>query len=236
MVVNVMGTVHVLEAALQAGIGKMVFASSGAAVGISFAKHELVPHYLPIDEEHPCEPQDEYGLSKLLGELTCRRYSDAVGMHTICLRMGNNWYVDREGAEVVIRSGSGTVRFRSVEELWTEYQQRRQNPEAGWPPGPKVLWDAVDARDTAVACRLAVENDEVVHGVFFIYGDKTYPITETPELIARFYPNVPLKSPLAGHASLVSHDKATRLLGYQTRYGWRESNFKAWLEASGDPF
>ncbi len=67
---NVIGTVNVLEAAVRVGITKVVFASSGAASGFSFQRHEIVPEYLPVDEEHPATPHDEYGLSKLLCEIT----------------------------------------------------------------------------------------------------------------------------------------------------------------------
>ena len=52
--VNVVGTANVLEAALEAGIDKVVFASSGAATGFSFQRQALVPRYLPLDEAHPC--------------------------------------------------------------------------------------------------------------------------------------------------------------------------------------
>ena len=103
--VNEISTMHALEAAVQADAGKFVFASSGAASGFSFQKREIVPHYVPIDEQHPCEPQDEYGLSKLLGEFTCKRYTDAFGIQTICLIINHNWYLDWESAEVAVRSG-----------------------------------------------------------------------------------------------------------------------------------
>lgn len=235
MAVNVMGTVNVLEAALQSGMAKVVFASSGAVTGLSFPERDIPPRYLPLDEDHPCEPQDEYGLSKLLGEFTCKRYSDAFGLHTICLRLGNNWYRDWEGAAVVVRSGGGTSRFHSVEELWTEYGRRQEDLEAGWPAGPRVFWDAVDARDTATAFRLALENDEIVHSVLMIYGDETYATMETRELVARYYPDVPLKAPLAGYAPLVSHERAALVLGYRPRHRWRESDFAAWLEGGRDP-
>jgi nucleoside-diphosphate-sugar epimerase len=230
MAVNVMGTVKVLESALHSGIDKVVFASSGAATGISFAERDIIPRYLPLDEAHPSEPQDDYGLSKLLGELTCKRYSEAFGLRTICLRLGNNWYRDWEGAAVVVRSGGGTSRFHSVEELWTEYRRRQEDLDAGWPPGPRLFWDAVDARDTATAFRLALENDEIRHSVLEILGDETYALVETRELVARYYPDVPLKAPVEGYASLWSHEKAARELGYRPRHRWRESDFAAWLE------
>ena len=41
------------------------------------------------NEQHPCAPEDEYGLSKLLGEAMCRRYSAAYGLATICVRINS---------------------------------------------------------------------------------------------------------------------------------------------------
>ena len=243
---NVIGTANVLEAVLQAGIGKMVFASSGAATGFSFQKQEIVPQYLPLDEEHPCEPQDEYGLSKLLGELTCKRYTDAFGIQTICLRINNNWYLERASAEIAVRSG--WAQQFTVEELWTQrYRKTIEDAEGDWPtPGPpaprKILWAFTDARDAAQAFRLAVENDTIKHEVFLINGADTCSKEATPALIDRLrsstgegeanptVPDIPLKAPLQGHASLWSHAKATRLLGYRPTHTWRQSDFQTWIE------
>ena len=232
--INVVGTVHVLEAAVEAGIGKVVFASSGAATGFSFQKHELVPRYLPLDEEHPSEPQDEYGLSKLLAELTCKRYSDAFGIQSICLRINNNWYLERASAEVAVRSG--WAQQFTVEELWERrYRKTIEDAEGEWPtPGPpaphKILWSFTDARDAAQAFRLAVENDTIKHEVFLVNGDDTCSKEPTTALIARHFPELPLKAALEGHASLWSHEKATSMLGYQPRYTWRRSDFQSWME------
>ena len=218
--VNVVGTVHVLEAAMRAGLGKIVLASSGAATGFSFQKHEIVPCYLPIDEEHPSSPQDEYGLSKLLAETTCKRYSDAFGLSTLCLRINNNWYLKREEAEVATQSG--WAKELTVEELWTIRYRRtvEDNPEEEWPvPGPpaprQILWSFTDARDAAQAFRLAAETQEITHEVFLINGYDTCAQLDTPALLARYYPEVSLKKSLQGHASLWSHDKATRLTLHQ---------------------
>ena len=245
--VNVIGTVHVLEAAIQAGVGKVVFASSGAATGFSFQKQEIVPRYLPLDEEHPCEPQDEYGLSKLLAELTCKRYSAAYGIQTICLRINNNWYLERAGAEVAVRSG--WAQQFTVEELWSKrYRKTIKDAEGDWPtPGPpaprKILWAFTDARDAAQAFRLAVENDDdQARG--FSHRRRRHLLQGADAgahqpLIApvlrsgsrpRSSPDIPFRAPLQGHASLWSHAKATRLLGYHPRYTWRQSDFQSWIE------
>ncbi len=244
--VNVVGTVNVLEAAIQAGVGKVVFASSGAATGFSFQKQEMVPQYLPLDEEHPCEPQDEYGLSKLLAELTCKRYAVAYGIQTICLRINNNWYLERASAEIAVRSG--WAQQFTVEELWTQrYRKTIEDAEGDWPtPGPpaprKILWAFTDARDAAQAFRLAVENDTIKHEVFLINGADTCSKEATPALIDRLrssigegeanptVPDIPLKAPLQGHASLWSHAKATRLLGYRPTHTWRQSDSQTWIE------
>ena len=235
--INVIGTVNLLEAVVAAGVGKVVFASSGAATGFSFQKWPIIPKYLPIDEMHPCEPHDEYGLSKLLGELTCKRYSDAYGLQTICLRINHNWYIDREGAQVAVNTG--WAKGLTVEELWQKrYRKPIEDPEGDWPrPGPpppcNLLWAVTDVRDAVQAFRLAVENTEIKHEVFQINADDTCSTTETPILIKRYFPQVPLKKPLEGYATLVSHDKATELLGYRPQYTWRDSDFKKWLDGVG---
>ena len=240
--VNVVGTVNMLEAALAAGIERVVFASSGASSGFSFQRSPIVPEYLPIDEDHPSAPQDEYGLSKLLAELACRRYTDAYGIQTPCLRINHNWYVDREGAEVAVRTG--WARGMSVEELWgRRYRKAIQQPEGEWlRPGPPHapsdhLWAVTDVRDAVQAFRLALEHPDIGHEVFFINGADTSSRTESAELIRQHFPDVELRERLSGHASLVSHAKATRILGYHPQYSWRHSDFSDWLagRGTGDP-
>lgn len=236
---NVVGMINVLEAALRESVPKVVFASSRAALGFGFQVHDIVPRYFPIDEDHPAEPQDEYGLSKLLAEVTCKRYSDAFGIRTLCLRLCDCWYLDREGAEVTVKSGWAKARGMSVEQFWeSRYQKVIEDKAEHWPiPGPpkprNSLWSVVDARDAATAFRLAVENNSARHEVLNICGDDTYSPIETRELVARHYPQVPLKEPLEGHASLLSYKKATRILGFRPQFDWRETDFQLWREATG---
>lgn len=236
---NVIGTVNVLEAAVAANIPKVVFTSSGAVHGFTFQKKEIKPNYLPLDEEHPCEPEDEYGLSKLLAEITCKRYSKAFGIQTICLRLGNNWYLDRPGAEIAVRSGWGKSFGGNVEKLWLQRYCKtiEDDGSTDWPiPGPppplKVLWEVTDARDAAQAVRLAVEKDDILHDVFLTTGNETCSTLSTHDLITRFFPQIPLKKSLDGFASLWSNDKAARLLGYRPKYSWRHTDFSVWFNAN----
>lgn len=233
--VNVIGTMNVLEAAIQEGIQKVVFASSAAVLGFTFQKKAMSPRYFPVDEQHPCEPQDEYGLSKLLAETACKSYSEAYGIRTLCLRVNNNWYLDRAGASQAVQGG--WAKGLTVEELWKRRYLKTIRPaEEEWPtPGPPSprnnLWTVTDARDAAQAFRLAAEDTQILHDVFFINGSDSCSLEETKALLARHYPKVPVKEGLDVYASLISHQRATKLLGYQPLYSWRSSDFWKWANS-----
>jgi nucleoside-diphosphate-sugar epimerase len=232
---NLRTTASVLEAAAGANVPHVVFPSSGAALGFTFQKRMVSPSYFPIDEDHPCEPQDPYGLSKLLGELTCKSYSDAYGIRTTCLRVNNAWYLDRDGAEFAV--GCGWARNLTVEQLWeSRYAKMVADTSEDWPsPGPvsprKNLWAVSDARDVACAFRLAVERPVALHEVFNLSGYETCSLLPTPELLARHFPRVPLRRPISGFGALISEEKAIRLLGFHTEHLWRQSDFGAWFES-----
>ena len=80
MMVNVIGTFNVLEAAKRNSVGRFVFASSGAPAG------EIEP---PIHEEIAPRPVSPYGASKLAGEGYCSAYYRTFGIKTVVLRFGN---------------------------------------------------------------------------------------------------------------------------------------------------
>jgi len=79
--VNVLGTLRLLESARKRKVNKFVYSSSAAIFG------EL--KYLPIDEDHPLEPDTPYGVSKLAGEKHAMCYSKVYDMDIICLRYFN---------------------------------------------------------------------------------------------------------------------------------------------------
>jgi UDP-glucose 4-epimerase len=79
---NVLGTLSVLEAARQAGVGKFVYISSGGAMYGN-------PQYLPADEGHPSNPVSPYGLSKHTGERYVRLYGAEHGLRWTSLRYAN---------------------------------------------------------------------------------------------------------------------------------------------------
>ena len=214
---NVIGTVNVLEAAVREGVGTVVVASSTAASG--YWRHpQPPPEYFPFDEDHPPRPIDPYALSKFLIERICRSYTDQHGIRTICLRFSTR-YVDQEGPKHIVPSASWGA--DTVEELWDKFLSMIDKPSAErW-----TFWAYVDPRDLARAYRMAVENDTIAHGTYYVVADDTMSRTATPELLDHFFPDVPLRSEIGEYGSLVSHRRATEELGWEPRHSWRENPY-----------
>lgn len=77
---NTLPTFRVLEGCRARGIDRVVFASSGAAVG------DVRP---PIHEQIVPRPLSPYGAGKLAGEAYCQGYAGSFGMNTVALRFSN---------------------------------------------------------------------------------------------------------------------------------------------------
>jgi len=80
MEVNVQGTVRVLEAARQAGIGKLVYAASSSCYGLAA---------VPTHEVHPIRPEYPYALSKYQGEMACFHWNKVYGLPVNAIRIFN---------------------------------------------------------------------------------------------------------------------------------------------------
>ena len=80
--VNIIGFVNLLQGCLQAGVRKVIFASSGGAV---YGDKEPIP----ANEDHPTEPLSPYGVSKRTGELYLGYYYSAFGLPYVALRYAN---------------------------------------------------------------------------------------------------------------------------------------------------
>ena len=78
---NVIGTLNLLSAMLDAGVKDIVFSSSCATYG--------EPVYTPIDEEHPQNPISPYGATKMMVEKILADYGNAYGLRWIALRYFN---------------------------------------------------------------------------------------------------------------------------------------------------
>lgn len=89
-IVNITGTINILECCVKYKVKKIIFASSAAVYG--------EPQYLPIDEQHELKPISPYGLSKLTAENYIMLYKKLYGLEYTILRYANV-YGPRQDAE-----------------------------------------------------------------------------------------------------------------------------------------
>ncbi len=78
---NVICTLNLLDAMRMHRVNKLVFSSTAAIFGM--------PHYIPIDEDHPQSPINPYGMTKWVSELILHDYDSAYGLHSVALRYFN---------------------------------------------------------------------------------------------------------------------------------------------------
>ncbi len=92
MGVNTMSALNVFEAARKLAVRRVVYACSESATGFGIHVPALKPHYVPVDEFHPCWPHETYSLSKYFGEVMGENYSRAYGLDVISLRYTWVWF------------------------------------------------------------------------------------------------------------------------------------------------
>jgi nucleoside-diphosphate-sugar epimerase len=191
---NMSCTWNVISAARRVGITNIVWASSETVLGLPF---DVPPPYIPVDEKYPPRPESTYSLVKTLEEVMAThlcRWDPTLKM--IGLRFSN-----------VMETGD-YARFSSFDE---DPGSRKWN-----------LWGYIDARDGAQAVRLALESELTGTEVFIIANADTVVSRSNAALIAEFYPDVEIRGDLGEHDTLLSIDKARRLLGYQPAHSWRD--------------
>lgn len=198
---NTLGTYYLMEAAAEFGVKRVVFASSNCALGHCARPKGLpfVPHAFPIDESHPSDVTDNYGLSKLVNEQTCAAFARSHGIDTIALRLAWCW---------------GEA----------EYAWRFEKP---YDPtsGAGGFWAYVDMRDVAQAVRKALYAPQPTQAAcrpFYINAADTMADEPSAELLARFYPELAEHAAkLSGHESFFNWRAAHMAFGYTPLYTWR---------------
>ncbi|SFO94259.1 Nucleoside-diphosphate-sugar epimerase [Bradyrhizobium sp. Ghvi] len=189
--INTASTYNVFEAARRLGIRNVVWASSETLLGLPYKDP---PPYLPVDEDYPARPETAYSLSKAVGEEIARQYCRWDPLLKIaCLRFSN------------VMDPAEYGQFPSFDP-----EDRKFN-----------LFGYIDARDGAQAVRLSLETDIKGAEVFVIANADTVSPTPSVELAQKYFPGVPFKRKISGNETLLSIDKARRVLGYSPKHSWR---------------
>lgn len=190
---NITATYNVFAAAKAARITNVVWASSETLLGIPF---DTPPPYIPLDEEYPARPESRYALAKHLEETMAAefcRWDPTLKM--IGLRFSN------------VMEPADYEQFPSFDH---DPRLRKWN-----------LWGYIDARDGAQAVRKALAYDNPGVEVFIIANADTVMSRSSASLAAEVYPGVPVTKELGEHETLLSIDKARRVLGYEPQHSWR---------------
>jgi nucleoside-diphosphate-sugar epimerase len=191
--INALSTYNVFAAAEANGLRRVVWASSETVLGLPF---DTPPLFAPIDETIELRPEWSYALSKVLGEEMARQFSRRTGIPFVGLRISN------------IMEPDDYALFPSY---WDDAQLRRWN-----------LWGYVDCRDVALACRLGLEADVTGAEVCIIAAADTVMPRPSEDLMAEVFPDVPLTRAVSGRETLLSIDRARRVLGYEPAHRWAD--------------
>ena len=190
---NMLSTFNVFHAAHRAGIRNIVYASSETTLGLPF---DVPPPYIPVDEEYPARPESIYSLVKHLEEqmaIELVRWDPTLKI--IALRFSN--VMDPEDyAEFPLFDADATLR------KWN-------------------LWGYIDGRDGAQAVLKTLELDSTGFDRFIIAAADTVMSRSDADLVAEVFPGVPVTRELGEHDTLLSIEKARRVLGYSPQHSWR---------------
>jgi nucleoside-diphosphate-sugar epimerase len=191
---NITATYNVFAAARSAGIRNIVWASSETVLGLPF---DTPPPYIPVDEEYPVRPESTYSLVKSLEEEMARHFTRWVpDLKMIGLRFSN------------VMDPDDYARFPGFD---ADPALRRWN-----------LWGYIDGRDGAQAVRLALEHQATGVDVFVIANADTVMSRRSADLAAEVYPGVSVTRELGEHETMLSIDKARRVLGFEPTHSWRD--------------
>jgi nucleoside-diphosphate-sugar epimerase len=193
--VNTTSTYNVFAAAPLVGLRRVVWASSETTLGLPFERE--LPRYAPLDEEHPPLPESSYALSKVVSEEMARQFSRWNGIPYVGLRFSN------------VMEPHDYERFPG---FWDDAQLRRWN-----------LWGYVDARDVAQSCRHALDANLSGAEVFIVAAADTVMNRPSADLMAEAYPDVELRDIVGEFGTLLSIEKARRVLAYEPAFSWRDA-------------
>jgi nucleoside-diphosphate-sugar epimerase len=190
---NMLSTYNVFQAVRRAGIKRVVYASSETVLGLPF---DADPPYIPVDEEYAARPESTYSLVKHLEEQMAIQFT-------------------RWDPELSITG----LRFSNV--MDPDDYERFPQFDADARARKFNLWGYIDGRDGAQAVARALEHGRPGFEAFIIANADTVMSRSSAGLAAEVFPNVKVTKELGEHETMLSIDKARRLLGFEPEHTWR---------------
>lgn len=185
---NVLASYHVLSAAAETGVPRVVQASSVNAIGLSWSRSPRFD-YFPVDLSHDSRNEDGYSLSKLIQEMQAdsltRRHVD---LSIVSLRL-----------HAVLGDGSQAQRY--VDHFGE-----------GW--AVNGLFGYCTVASTVDAFVRACSADVVGHERLWVVEPETYVAASSRDLAAQFYPEVPIRGDLSGRSAFFDASRTREVLGW----------------------
>jgi nucleoside-diphosphate-sugar epimerase len=85
----------------------------------------------------------------------------------------------------------------------------------------RITFSYIDARDLGQIVDLALKKDGLGYQVFNAVNDTNSVPQANADLLAQFFPKVPLTRPVAPNESLLSNQKIREVLGFVEQHNWR---------------
>jgi nucleoside-diphosphate-sugar epimerase len=186
---------------VKLGIRKIIFASSETTYGVCFAAGEVLPDYIPVDENHPTVPHDSYAMSKVCNEATARSFQARSGVDIYGLRINN-----------VIEPHEYAENFPAFVD---DPALRRRN-----------IFAYIDARDLGQMVTCCLATDGLGYQVFNVANDDSSVALPSAQVRERFYAGVPVVSDMDEFETFYSNKKAKQMVGFAPQFGWRDATLK----------
>ncbi|MEJ2023006.1 MAG: NAD(P)-dependent oxidoreductase [Maritimibacter sp.] len=173
--VNVLSTYNVLEAATKLGIRKVVIASSETTYGVV--------------------PEDSYGMSKVVNEVTANSFAARTGADIYALRINN---------------------VMSPDDYARDWPRYFENPDIR----RRNIFSYIDARDLGQVVDLCLKKDGLGYQVFNVSNDGMSVALSPAEVVERYYQGVELREPVESWTTPYSNKKIKEVLGFEEQHPW----------------
>jgi len=193
---NMAATFNVFWASVRLGIRRLVYASSETVLGLPF---DVPPPYVPVDEEYEPRPESVYSLVKTLEERMARELV--------------RWHPDLSITALRFSNVMVPEDYAAFPRFDEDARARKWN-----------LWGYIDARDGSQAIERALEIAPAGFEQYIIAAADTVMSRPNAELLAEVFPDVPVTREVGPNETLLSIEKATRMLGYAPQHSWREGH------------
>ncbi|MEJ7652720.1 MAG: NAD(P)-dependent oxidoreductase [Chloroflexia bacterium] len=193
---NVMSAYNVMQAAGDAGVKRLVYASSEMATGL--LTEGVAPESLPFNEEDRRPSPNAYALSKYMSEVI----ADSLSLR----------YPETAFAGMRINNVIPPDDYAQFEAEWEDPSRSMGN-----------YWSYIDARDVGTAYLAALEEESTGNEVFLIAAADTRAKEGLRALMARYYDGYDrIEAEHDDHASAFDCSKMERVFGWKPTYSWRD--------------